>query len=63
VHFVSFGISEFFIGALKLAAQRVSVRGVVANVDERQLDELTTFAESDTPYDRFEIKHFLRQGE
>jgi len=61
VHFMSFGISEFFIGALKIIAQRVPVRGIVSNVDERTLDELTTFAE-DAPYGNFEIKHFMRDG-
>jgi phosphatidylserine/phosphatidylglycerophosphate/cardiolipin synthase-like enzyme len=62
IHFTSFGISDFFIGALKLAAQRISVRGIVSNVDsERVLDELTAF-NNEVPYGRFEIKHFLREG-
>jgi len=62
VHFTSFGISDFFIGALKLVAQRISVRGIVSNVDgERILDELTAF-KNETPYGSFEIKHFLREG-
>jgi len=39
VHFVSYGISELFVGALKIVAQRIPVRGIVANVDgERMLD-------------------------
>ena len=62
VHFVSFGISDFFIGALKVIAQRIAVRGVVSNVDERILDELTAF-NNETPYNSFEIKHFLREGQ
>src|SRR5262249_30038406 len=60
VHFMSFGISEFFIGALKLLAQRIPVRGIISNVDsERTLDELTTFA-TDAPEGNFQIKHFMR---
>jgi hypothetical protein len=60
VHFASYGISEFFIGALKLVAQRVPVRGIVSNVDgERTLDELTSF-KGDVPVGRLEIKPFLR---
>jgi hypothetical protein len=59
VHFTSYGISEFFIGALKLLAHRVPVRGIVANVDERTLDELTLLTE-DTPLGQFQIQHFLR---
>ena len=62
VHFTSFGIDQFFIGALKLVAQRVPVRGIVSNVDsERTLDELTAFAK-DAPHGNFAIKHFLRDG-
>ena len=62
VHFTSFGIRDFFIGALKLVAQRIRVRGVVSNVDsERMLDELTAF-NNEVPYNSFEIKHFLREG-
>lgn len=43
VHFTSWGISDMIIGALKVTAQKVSVRGVVSNVDERQAGELTGF--------------------
>lgn len=59
VHFVSFGISEFFFGALKTLAHRVPVRGIVANVDERNLDELT-FHRGDVPLNRFQIEHYVR---
>ena len=59
IHFTSFGIGDFFIGALKLAAQRVPVRGVVSNVDERIHDELTAFKD-ETPTDKFQVKDFLR---
>lgn len=61
VHFVSFGISDFFVGALKLAAQRIPVRGIVANVDERILDELTAFTD-EVPSGRLVVHHFLREG-
>ena len=43
VHFVSYGISWQFIGALKLAAQRISIRGVVANADQESVRELIEF--------------------
>src|SRR5215467_9200119 len=32
VHFTSYGISEFFMGALKLMAHTIQVRGIVSNV-------------------------------
>jgi len=57
VHFTSFGIFQFFIGVLKLLAQRVSVCGVVSNVDERTLDEITALKE-DAP--KLEINHYVR---
>jgi phosphatidylserine/phosphatidylglycerophosphate/cardiolipin synthase-like enzyme len=41
VHFISYGISDMFVGALKLTAQRVCVRGIVSNANERQIEELT----------------------
>src|SRR5262245_23699275 len=37
IHFTSFNISHVLIGALKMAAQRVKVRGVVSNVDANTL--------------------------
>jgi hypothetical protein len=61
VHFTSFGISDFFVGILKLLAQRIRVRGVVSNVDERIHDELTAY-DGETPYMNFEVKDFLRDG-
>jgi hypothetical protein len=61
IHFISFGIDAFFLGALKLAAQRVPVRGIAANIDERVLDELTAFAD-DAPSGNFQVRHFIRDG-
>jgi PLD-like domain len=43
VHFTTYGISYEFIGALKLAAQRVTIRGVVTNVNADAVRELTEF--------------------
>lgn len=54
IHFTSFGICQCFIGVLKVSAQRVSVRGIVSNVDERTLDDISTFKDdaSTTSYFR-----------
>jgi len=41
VHFTTYGISHQMIGALKMTAQRVPVRGVVSNVEGNTLSELT----------------------
>jgi hypothetical protein len=59
VHFTSFGISEFFMGALKLKAHTIQVRGIVSNVDERTLDEITSLKD-DVPSGQLEIQHYLR---
>lgn len=48
VHFTTYGISHQMIGALKMAAQRVTVRGVVSNVEGNTLSELTDH-ESEAP--------------
>ena len=40
VHFTTYGISDQFIGALKLAAHRINIRGIVSNVEARQTKEL-----------------------
>jgi hypothetical protein len=42
VHFVSFGISVVLIGALKIVAQRVPVRGVISAPDRWATEELVT---------------------
>jgi len=44
VHFVSYGMSEMLLGALRMAAQRVAVRGIVSNVEERLATELRDHA-------------------
>jgi hypothetical protein len=41
VHFVTYGISPLFVGAIKLAAQRVPMRGIVSNADSQAKDEFT----------------------
>jgi phosphatidylserine/phosphatidylglycerophosphate/cardiolipin synthase-like enzyme len=43
VHFVSFGISWQFVGVLKLAAQKKTVRGVISNADRESVSELVEF--------------------
>jgi hypothetical protein len=44
VHFTTYGISALIVGALRLTAQRVTVRGVVSGVrNEAMLRELTSF--------------------
>ena len=43
VHFTTYGVSHLLIGALKMASQRVSVRGIVSNVDASALSELSEF--------------------
>jgi len=40
VHFTTYGISHLLIGALKMTSLRVSVRGIVSNVDASALREL-----------------------
>lgn len=46
VHFTTYGISAMLLGALKLTAQRVDVRGVVSGVKtENILRELTDYTE------------------
>lgn len=43
VHFSSYGISMMLFGALKLIAQRIDIRGIVANVKSDQIQELTKY--------------------
>jgi phosphatidylserine/phosphatidylglycerophosphate/cardiolipin synthase-like enzyme len=45
VHFATYGIHEIIIGALKMAAQSVSVHGIVSNVDTVLMKELQGFKE------------------
>lgn len=42
VHFVTFGCSPVLMGAMKMAAQRVPVRGIVSNAQESVREELVT---------------------
>jgi hypothetical protein len=43
IHFTSFGVSPIILGALKLAAQQVAVRGIVSVVSGQTATELTDF--------------------
>lgn len=44
VHFISWGITPLMIGALKVAAQRVSIRGIVSgNIGENIICEVNDF--------------------
>lgn len=46
VHFTTFGISAMLVGALKMAALRVDVRGVVSGIKQNALyQELTGYAD------------------
>jgi hypothetical protein len=50
VHFISWGITQLMIGALKMASQHVTMRGVVSgNVGEQILCEVNDFQE-EAPY-------------
>lgn len=45
VHFTTFGISAFLLGVLKLAAQRVPVRGIISGIKRDEIyRDLTTHA-------------------
>ncbi len=55
VHFTTFGISYVIIGALKVIAQRVPVRGSVSNVSGDTLAEPKDFA-NEAPPGHFEIR-------
>jgi hypothetical protein len=49
VHFTTFGISAIMLGAVKLAAQRVAVRGIISGIKRDEMyRELTTYAD-DSP--------------
>jgi phosphatidylserine/phosphatidylglycerophosphate/cardiolipin synthase-like enzyme len=43
VHFATYGISDMILGALKMAAQHVVVRGIISDADERMVGELTNY--------------------
>ena len=60
VHFITFGISTMFLGALKLAAQSIDVRGIISNIDNKLVDELTNY-NYEAP--KLDLKIFGRGGE
>lgn len=43
VHFITLGISELFLGAIKLTAQRIDIRGIVSNPSKKIIDELRKY--------------------
>jgi phosphatidylserine/phosphatidylglycerophosphate/cardiolipin synthase-like enzyme len=45
IHFTTYGVSALLLGAVKLAAQRVAVRGVVSGVKDAMCRELTDYPE------------------
>ena len=59
IHFSSYGISHMILGAIKMAAQRVDVRGIVSNVDKKMIIELTEF-KHEAP--KLETKIFEREN-
>ena len=58
VHFVSYGMSAFFHGVLKLVAQRVTVRGILANANERDLDEFDGVLKTEAPIGQLKILRY-----
>lgn len=60
VHFVSYGTSTMFVGALKMVAQRVAVRGLISNADKYAIEELQTYA-FEAP--KLDVKLFTRGTE
>jgi len=50
VHFSSYGIDPFFLGVFKMLAQRVTVRGIVSNLEPGYLvaDEINSYS-TETP--------------
>jgi len=60
VHFSSYGISHMLLGAIKMAAQRIKVRGIVSNVDKNMIKELTKY-KAEAP--RMDIKIYEREIE
>jgi phosphatidylserine/phosphatidylglycerophosphate/cardiolipin synthase-like enzyme len=60
VHFTSYNISHVIIGALKLAAQRVSVRGIISGINEQTKRELEDF-KSEAP--RFRVRTFAANNQ
>ena len=53
IHFTTWGINSYFVGALKLLGIRISVNGIVSNPKEYVLDEL-----EDKNSPRFRVKIF-----
>lgn len=45
IHFTTYGISPRLVGALKIIAQKVQVRGIISNVDTYLADELKKYAD------------------
>ena len=46
VHFTTYGLSALLLGALKLTAQRIDVRGIVSGIkNDSMLRELTEYAD------------------
>ncbi len=49
IHFTTYGISPLFVGAIKLVAQRVHVRGIISNADNYAKDEFVAHKD-EAPY-------------
>lgn len=60
IHFITYGISELFLGALKLTAQRIDIRGIVSNPSNYIIDELKNYPD-EAPY--LDIKICKRKDE
>lgn len=60
VHFTSYGMSQMFLGMLKMVAQTVDVRGIVSNVEGYMVDELLN-RRSEAPL--LDVKVFERKNQ
>jgi phosphatidylserine/phosphatidylglycerophosphate/cardiolipin synthase-like enzyme len=61
IHFTTFGMSALLLGALKLAAQRIDVRGIVSGIKhESMLRELTEYPD-EAP--RLQTRIFQTEGQ
>lgn len=61
IHFTTYGISHQFIGALKVIAQRVDIRGTVSNVDTDLANELDEHTREEAY--RLNLRFFKRTGD
>lgn len=54
IHFTTWNITHIMIGSLKIAAQRINVRGIVSKTEDHVRSELENY-KREAPHDHFEI--------